>query len=138
MLDNKIILLVEDENGIRAMTKVYLEGLGYKVLEAEQGIDAIRIGDQYAGTIDLLISDIAMPGLKGGVVAEELRKRRKGIGVLFISGYADTDKLGVKIPIIEKPFTFPELGKRVRSSLDDDRSAEPDKFVQLQQPACPP
>ena len=119
---NETILLVEDENGIRAMTKVYLEGLGYKVLEAEQGIDAIRIGDQYAGTIDLLISDIAMPGLKGGVVAEELRKRRKGIGVLFISGYADGKHIESGFPIMEKPFSFPALGQQVRSILDSAKS----------------
>jgi CheY-like chemotaxis protein len=119
---NETILLVEDESGIRAMTKVYLESLGYKVLEAEEGLEAIRIADQYPGTIDLLISDIAMPGMKGGAVAEELQKRRKGIGVLFISGYADAKHVESGFPIMEKPFTFPALGQQVRSVLNGAES----------------
>jgi two-component system cell cycle sensor histidine kinase/response regulator CckA len=135
---HETLLLAEDEEGIRAMTRVYLESLGYKVLEAPNGTEALRISREYEQPIDLLVTDIVMPGMRGDDLASAIQKERPGIAALFISGYADTDKLGVKIPIIEKPFTFPELGKRVRSALDDDRSTEPDKFVQLQQRACLP
>jgi two-component system, cell cycle sensor histidine kinase and response regulator CckA len=133
---HETLLLAEDEPGIRAMTRVYLENLGYKVLDAPNGSEALRISREYGQAIDLLLTDIVMPGMRGDDLARTIQKERPGIAVLFISGYADIEELGVRIPIIEKPFTFPELGKRVRSSLDDDRSTEPDKFAQLQQPAC--
>ena len=117
------------------MTRVYLETLGYKVLEAPNGTEALRISREYGEPIDLLVTDIVMPGMRGDDLAQAIQKERPGIAALFISGYADMEKLGVKIPIIEKPFTFPELGKCVRSSLDDDRNTELDKFIQLKQPA---
>jgi len=135
---HETLLLAEDEEGIRAMTRVYLESLGYKVLEAPNGTEALRISREYDQPIDLLVTDIVMPGMRGDDLASAIQKERPGIAALFISGYADTDKLAGKIPIIEKPFTFPELGQRVRSYLDDEKSTEPDKSVQLQQPACPP
>ena len=109
---HETLLLAEDEEGIRAMTRVYLESLGYKVLEAPNGTEALRISREYEQPIDLLVTDIVMPGMRGDDLASVIQKERPGIAALFISGYADTDKLGVKIPIIEKPFTFPELGKR--------------------------
>ncbi|MCU1286409.1 MAG: hypothetical protein JWO13_2759 [Acidobacteriales bacterium] len=113
------ILLVEDESGIRTMTRVYLEGLGYKVLEAANGPEALRIAEMYPATINLLVSDVMMPGMKGGVLAEILRKQRQTLKILFITGYADTNHLKLGIPLLEKPFSFATLGEKVRSILDE-------------------
>jgi PAS domain S-box-containing protein len=113
---NETILLVEDEDGIRAMMRVYLEGLGYKVLEAASGAEAIVIAEEYPGKIHLLVTDIVMPGMKGTTVAAEIESHRKDMKILFVSGYAE--KLDPNTPVLEKPFSFPELGAKVRSLLD--------------------
>ena len=91
---------------------------------------------EYKETIDLLLTDIVMPGMRGNDLAWEIQKERPGIAVLFISGYADLDKLGANISIVEKPFAFPELGMRVRSSLDQDKKTETDEVLPLQKPAA--
>jgi PAS domain S-box-containing protein len=119
---NETILLVEDEDGIRAMMRVYLEGLGYKVLEATAGAEAIVITEEYAGKIHLLITDIVMPGMKGTTVATEIVRRRPDLKVMFVSGYAE--KLDSRIPVLEKPFSFPELGAKVRSILDEPAAGQ--------------
>jgi CheY-like chemotaxis protein len=113
---NETILLVEDEDGIRAMMRVYLEGLGYKVLEAASGAEAIVIAEEYPGKIHLLVTDIVMPGMKGTTVAAEIESHRKDMKILFVSGYAE--KLDPNTPVLEKPFSFPDLGAKVRSILD--------------------
>jgi two-component system cell cycle sensor histidine kinase/response regulator CckA len=115
------ILLVEDEGGIRAMTAVYLQGLGYKVLEAPNATEAMQVAEDYTATIDLLVTDIIMPGIRGGTLAEVLRKNRQGLKVLFITGYADALHLDSSYPVMEKPFSFPALGEKVRSILDEAR-----------------
>ena len=114
---HETLLLAEDEAGIRDMTRVYLESLGYKVLEAENGNEALRLSREYAGTIDLLVTDVVMPGVRGDDLVRIVRKERPGIAVLFISGYADLGHPDDKTSIVEKPFTFPELGRRVREVL---------------------
>ena len=132
---HETLLLAEDEAGIRAMTRVYLERLGYKVLEAANGSEALRISQEYREPIDLLITDIVMPGMRGDDLAREIKKERPGIAILFVSGYADLGKLKDNTQIVEKPFTFPELGRHVRSSLDEDKRSKLKGPFQLRQPA---
>ncbi len=114
---HETLLLAEDEAGIRDMTRVYLESLGYKVLEAENGNEALRLSREYTDTIDLLVTDVVMPGVRGDDLVRIVQKERPGIAVLFISGYADLGHLEDKTSIVEKPFSFPELGRRVREIL---------------------
>jgi two-component system, cell cycle sensor histidine kinase and response regulator CckA len=132
---HETLLLAEDEVGIRAMTRVYLESLGYKVLEAANGNEALLVSRGYTDTIDLLITDIVMPGMRGDELVRAMQKERPGIAALFISGYADLGKLKDKILIVEKPFTFPELGRYVRSALDEAKRPGINGTFQLKQPA---
>jgi PAS domain S-box-containing protein len=124
---HQTLLLAEDEAGIRNMTRVYLENLGYTVLEAADGNEALHISRQYNGVIDLLVTDVIMPGVRGDDLARILRHERPKITVLFISGFAELDKLDKSAPIVEKPFTFPELGRRIHDVLAQNREMEATK-----------
>jgi two-component system cell cycle sensor histidine kinase/response regulator CckA len=115
---HETVLLVEDEAGIRSMTRVYLEALHYKVLEAANGQEAVRLSREYRGTIDLIVTDIVMPGMRGDAVVGAIRQDRPNIAAVFISGYADARQLDPEIAVVEKPFSFPELGRQIRAVLD--------------------
>jgi PAS domain S-box-containing protein len=111
------LLLVEDEAGIRLMTYKYLESLGYTVLEAENGSEALQIFRDQPGEIDLIVTDIIMPGMRGDDLVKEIRSERPDVAAIFISGYADIGNLSKEITILEKPFSFPELGRCVEEVL---------------------
>ncbi len=112
----EIILLVEDEPGIRDLSRAFLESLGYTVLLAGTGREALALADGYVGKIDLLITDVIMPGMRGTEMAAELRSRRPEIKVLYVSGFAD---IGITdAPVLEKPFAFETLGAEIRHLLD--------------------
>ncbi|HEY7404900.1 MAG TPA: PAS domain S-box protein [Candidatus Angelobacter sp.] len=116
---HETILLVEDEEGIRTMTRTYLQGLGYEVLEAATGPDALRVSREHKGVIHLLLSDILMPEMRGDELARQISAERPDILTVFISGYANVHELDPKYTVIEKPFAFPDLGRQVREILDD-------------------
>jgi PAS domain S-box-containing protein len=118
---NETILLAEDEAGIRAMTRAYLEGLGYRVLEAANGTEAIALSKEYRGAIHLVVTDVMMPGVRGDAVVKAIRQDRPGIQAIFISGFADGTIVDRSLEILEKPFEFPELAHRIRMLLDLDR-----------------
>ena len=81
---HETILLAEDEAGIRAMTRAYLEGLGYRVLEAGNGTEAVTLSSAYCGTIDLVLTDVMMPGMRGDSVVQAIRQDRPGIQAIYI------------------------------------------------------
>ena len=116
---HETILLAEDEAGIRAMTRTYLEGLGYRVLEAANGIDAVMLSREYRGTIDLVLTDVMMPGMRGDSVVKAIRQDRPRIQAIYISGFADGTSLDRSLEILEKPFEFPDLAHRIRTLLDN-------------------
>ena len=103
------------------MTRAYLESLGYRVLEAADGSEAIARSLEYAGTINLVLSDLLMPGTRGDTAVNVIRTHRPGIKALFVSGYADRETEDLKILL--KPFEFPELGRRVRAVLDEGHTS---------------
>jgi len=111
------LLLVEDEAGIRLMTRKYLESLGYTVLEAENASEALQIFHGQPREIDLIVTDIIMPGMRGDDLVKEVRSEQPDVAAIFISGYADVGNLGTEISILEKPFSFPELGRCVEDAL---------------------
>jgi CheY-like chemotaxis protein len=115
---DETILLAEDEAGIRAMTRAYLEGLGYHVLEASNGAEAVRISDEYRGTIHLVLTDILMPILRGYAAVKAIREHRPNVKALYISGYSEENAADSGSEVLYKPFEFPELGRRLRSVLD--------------------
>src|SRR5262249_13749570 len=118
------ILLVEDEAGIRAMTRVYLETLRYNVLEAGSSREAERISREYQGKIEVVITDIVMPGRRGDEMLRSIRTTRPDAAAIYISGFADVQQLDPSIPVLEKPFAFPDLGRRLREVLDQAHAAQ--------------
>jgi signal transduction histidine kinase len=122
------VLLVEDEEGVRALGARILERHGYTVLEARNGRDALAVVAQHAGQIDLLLTDVVMPEMGGKQLAEALLARDSALRVLFISGYTDGDisrrgELDPCTAFLQKPFTARGLLGRVREVLDGDAVA---------------
>jgi PAS domain S-box-containing protein len=118
------VLLVEDEDEVRALARELLEGLGYTVLEAGRPREALRLAEQYRGPIHLLLTDVVMPELNGRRLAEQLRPSRTDMKVLYMSGYADDAIVqhGVLMPgtpFLEKPFSAKTLAAQVRDVLDE-------------------
>ncbi|HEX6533535.1 MAG TPA: PAS domain S-box protein [Gemmatimonadaceae bacterium] len=116
------VLLVEDEDAVRASVRRMLQRHGYTVLEARHGYDAIRISEEHAGGIDLVITDVVMPELGGRELVERLRARRDGVKVLFMSGYTEDavathGVLAQGAAFIEKPFLVETFLHRVRELL---------------------
>lgn len=114
------ILLVDDEQAVRAIVVKILRRANYNVLEAESGNAALEIVESHPGKIDLLLSDMYMPGLRGPEVAQKLAPKCPGIRVLFMSGYADQDsRSGVPegANFLNKPFSGKELVTAVEAVL---------------------
>jgi len=118
--DKGTILLVDDEQAVRAIVLKILRRANYNVLEAENGEAALRVAESHPGKIDLVITDMFMPGLRGPEVAQKLAMTRPGLRVLFMSGYADHD-LRTGVPaganFLNKPFSGADLAKTVEAAL---------------------
>jgi PAS domain S-box-containing protein len=119
------ILLVEDESNLRRLARQYLETQGYKILEAEDGAAALQIVDGHQGKIDLLLTDVIMPGMNGRELATQISKLLPDVRVLYMSGYTENavghdGTLDVGINLMQKPFSLPALRERVREVLDSE------------------
>jgi two-component system, cell cycle sensor histidine kinase and response regulator CckA len=117
------VLLVEDEERVRDMTKEILQESGYQVLEAKHGQDALLVADRHSGTIHLMLSDVVMPQMSGRELAERLAPLHKDMKVLYMSGYTDDaivhhGVLDEGMSFIEKPFTPNALARKVRELLN--------------------
>ena len=117
------LLLVEDEPEVRAVARAMLEPLGYRLLEASSGVEALDVAAAHAGRIDLLLSDLVMPRMGGAELARRLLILRPQMRVLFMSGYAGDDaalhdRALAGAELVAKPFTARTLAKRVRETLD--------------------
>jgi two-component system, cell cycle sensor histidine kinase and response regulator CckA len=118
------ILLVEDEDTLRGLARHLLEEYGYKVFEACDGIAALRLSEEKAGTnIHLLLTDVVMPGINGRVLADQMKEKRPDIKTVFMSGYTG-QRVGEKEILepgslfLQKPFTRANLARKVREALD--------------------
>jgi two-component system cell cycle sensor histidine kinase/response regulator CckA len=117
------VLVVEDEDLVRTLMCTSIARAGYRVIEARTGADALSLSGRFGGRIDLLLTDVVMPGMGGQELGERLLKARDGIKVLYISGYAD-DAIGRKsvlqsgVAFLQKPFTMETLVRKVRETLD--------------------
>jgi len=123
MRGSETILLVEDADLLREVTRELLEGSGYTVLEAADGERAIEIADRYDGNIGLLLTDVVLPKIGGPSLAKSLLQGRSGMRVLYMSGYAngaivDSGVLKPGTAFLQKPFAAKELAKKVRKLLD--------------------
>jgi|GEM_PF-110263 len=118
------ILLVEDEDAVRDFAVRALEMRGYKVIDAAGGDEALELIAEHAAEIDLVISDVVMPGMDGPALVKEIRKANPAMRVIFMSGYADGAfrNAGDKpkdCHFISKPFKLQELTQKVRDVLDE-------------------
>jgi len=122
------VLLVEDEAGVRAIVARALSGHGYRVHEAAGGEEALALAARLDGELDLLLTDMVMPGLSGPQLAERLLAARPGLPVVFMTGYAEDlarrglpDVFGQSPPpLLHKPFSVQELLRAVRARLDGE------------------
>jgi PAS domain S-box-containing protein len=129
---SETILLVEDEKGVRDLAREFLESNGYSVLMAENGNDAIDLVQNHPGKIDLLLTDVVMPGMSGRDLAERIESLRPGIKVLYMSGYTDQaivhhGILDSDSVLLQKPFTLTGLARKLREALErpGDRGSGP-------------
>jgi two-component system, cell cycle sensor histidine kinase and response regulator CckA len=116
------ILLVEDEEGLRALNARGLASRGYTVLEAGNGLEAIEILEKSAAQVDIVVSDVVMPEMDGPTLARELRNRNPGLKIIFVSGYAE-EAFQKHLPehgqfaFLPKPFTLKQLVAAVKETL---------------------
>ena len=120
---SEIILLVEDEQGVREAISHFLRGQGYTVLEAHNPTVAIEIAQEQSKPIHLLMTDMIMPEMNGRELARQLTATRPEMGVLYISGYTDRAIAGgttidANMNFLQKPFGFDVLGRKLRDILD--------------------
>jgi two-component system, cell cycle sensor histidine kinase and response regulator CckA len=116
------VLIVEDEEDVRDLTRDVLEMHGYAVLEALDAADALRLGETHSGRLDLLITDVVMPRMSGPELARQLRVRRPELRVLCMSGYPESAERGVAgaepwTAWLQKPFSPGGLIAKVRECL---------------------
>jgi CheY-like chemotaxis protein len=120
---SETILLVEDEALVRDLARTILEMYGYRVLEAQNAKDALIVSGRHNDPIDLMLTDVVMPGMNGRELARRLAPVRPGMRVLYMSGYtqraiSDEEDLGPGTAFLQKPFTAESLVRKVRELLD--------------------
>jgi two-component system, cell cycle sensor histidine kinase and response regulator CckA len=112
------ILLAEDEPGLRQMLGLVLQAAGYHLLIAEDGRQALQLAKEHAGRIDMLLSDIQMPGLTGPVLAQELLRSRPDLNIMLMSGcVSDPVVFETGWRFLQKPFAPARLLEEVRAAL---------------------
>jgi len=117
---SETVLLAEDDDGVRALAELVLTRYGYRVLAASDGVEALRIAGEHAEAIDLLLTDVIMPRMKGPELADALVATRPQVRVLYMSGYADATMLpdAESLSVVPKPFSEEKLARLVREALD--------------------
>jgi two-component system cell cycle sensor histidine kinase/response regulator CckA len=116
------ILVVDDEEAMRAIMADFLGQLGYNILSAAEGMQALKMAEEYSGTIHLLLTDVTMDGMSGPELAEALLQQRPAVKVVFVSGFPEGSVApdGVLKPgtvLLQKPFTIKLLSAKLREVL---------------------
>ena len=117
-----VILLVEDEEGLRALNARGLTSRGYTVIEAGNGVEAMEMLEREGGKVDLVVSDVVMPEMDGPTLLKELRKKNPETKIIFVSGYAE-DAFQKSLPnpddynFLAKPFTLKQLVAKVKETM---------------------
>ena len=125
---NATILVVDDEPSLKSLVTAILQPLGYTMLEASNGMEAIQVSDSFAGRIDILLTDVIMPGMNGRELAEAITARRPGTRVVYMSGYTDSaiahhGVLAPGVVLIEKPITADKLAIALGATPDQSQDA---------------
>jgi CheY-like chemotaxis protein len=121
--NDETVLVTDDESMVLDLVRTLLQAQGYKVLLAADGPEAIRISKEHPGAIDLLLTDMVMPGMSGPELAKELMARRPLMKVLYMSGYTEYAVVNQGVmervqSFIWKPFSNAALAQKVREVLD--------------------
>jgi CheY-like chemotaxis protein len=123
--DGETILVAEDQPDLRWMICQFLQQLGYSVLEAKDGGDAVALAEQYKGNIDVLLTDVVMPHIRGSEVAHRLSGSRPDMKVIFMSGYTEGEfdvvpgeNLAPGTTLLQKPFELDSLAVKIREVLE--------------------
>ena len=114
---NQTILLVDDERALLGILTQVLEKKGYEVVSASTPEAALLLAKNHKGVIDLLISDMMLPGMSGAELAENIAERQPGMAKLFISGEPGLEREVGNFHFLAKPFTIQDLADRVKSIL---------------------
>ncbi len=119
---NETVLLVEDEEALRKAAAEFLQLRGYNVLQAHDGLEALSVSKNHEWPIDLVVTDVVMPHMSGGELADELKIVRPGTRMLFVSGYTGQTMANHKVADVDshflsKPFTLKQLADKMRSVL---------------------
>ena len=131
---HETILLVEDDEGVRLLIRDELRKLGYRVLEAKNGLEACLMATQHMRSLQLLVTDVVMPGMSGTELARHLRAIKPELKCLFMSGYTDDVNIGAgdtASTYLQKPFLPERLAKTIRDLLE----YRPDQAVRTTQPS---
>jgi nitrogen-specific signal transduction histidine kinase/CheY-like chemotaxis protein len=120
---SETILVAEDEPDLRELTRIFLQGYGYTVLEAASAELALEKADKSAEPIHLLLTDVIMPGMSGRQLAEKILFKHPQTKIIYMTGYTDDMVVQHKVlepgvQLLQKPFTKVELGRKVRATLD--------------------
>ncbi|MEW6218176.1 MAG: response regulator [Thermodesulfobacteriota bacterium] len=125
---SEVILVVEDHAPLRELVREVLQGYGYRVLAAEDGETALRLYQEQGGAVDLVLSDLVMPGMDGRELVARLRQQEPGLRCLFMSGYTDSrlhgDEAEDADDLLPKPFLPGQLAARVRQALNGQAPGE--------------
>jgi two-component system cell cycle sensor histidine kinase/response regulator CckA len=122
------ILLAEDEQDVREVAREFLESGGYTVIEAHNGAEALRLAAEHKTTVDLLVTDMVMPGMTGKELAGRLQHQHLGLGVIYMSGYSEqtaveTTQVDASMRLLTKPFSRGSILRAVREALNVPRNS---------------
>jgi CheY-like chemotaxis protein len=125
---SETVLLAEDQSSIRAVLRELLESKGYKILEAQNGSQALELAEHHTGSIEVLVTDVIMPQIRGLELAKRVTELHPDICVIFMSGYSEDALLENQLlsertmTLIQKPFEPEELAQKIRESLSRNSS----------------
>ncbi len=123
---SKTVLIVEDDTAVRKAVRFILQKTGYQVLEAGDGEEAMQVFEQHAGPVDLLLTDVLLPGKSGPELAGQVREKQPGMKILYVSGYSKRAVVDQEVSrkgaeFLRKPFSLDELVVKVRKVLEAGR-----------------
>jgi hypothetical protein len=118
------VLIVDDDDAVRTTTSDVLTGLGYRVQQASGGVEALVLLESDA-TIDLLLTDVVMPGMSGPELARIVRETRPRLPIVFISGYANPEGIAGELlgRLVRKPFRTADLREQIEEALEEMRAS---------------
>jgi two-component system cell cycle sensor histidine kinase/response regulator CckA len=125
---SEMILVVEDEAGVRELTCEFLKVSGYAVLEAKDGFEALEIVARHTEPIHLMLTDMVMPKMSGQELASRLKAIRPDVKTLLMSGYSEYtsgDQVTSQLPLLQKPFSISSLVERIREVLEGNAAEDP-------------